>query len=59
MTSSGGLIKMPTPTSSSKIPLPKTSVTSPKLDQNLGLNFSPVSKIPVIKNIKSPVEENR
>ena len=49
---------MPTPTS--KIPLPKTSLSSSKLDQDMTISSTPtVSKIPVIKNLKSPAHEIR
>ena len=55
---SSGFIKMPTPTS--KIPLPKTSISSSKLEPEMTVSAPPVSKIPVIKShLKSPVHENK
>ena len=59
MSTRSGETKMPTSTSSSKIPIPKSSLSSSKLDQDFIINSPPTSKIPVLKNVKSPVHENK
>ena len=54
------LYKMPT--STSKIPLPKSSISSPhtvKTEcQDLSAGTSPQSRIPIMKGVRSPVHDN-